>query len=142
MTPTLVIDASVAVKWFVREPDTDLAVALLKSRTDFHAPSLLLLEAARAFQRREFDGILPRGAVEAALGELRKIVRQWVALETLVDEALRTAIAIGHPVYDCFYLTLATRLGAPMITADLKFAQKLAATPFARHVVHLADWRA
>ena len=141
MTEALVIDASVAVKWFVREPDSDLAIAVLKSRADFHAPSLLLLEVARAFQKRAFDGFLPAERVEAAMGELRKYVRQWVVLESLVDEALRMAIAIGHPVYDCVYLALARRMGARMITAEAKFSQKIAATPLARHVVHLSNWR-
>ena len=45
---TLVVDASVAVKWFLPEIDSDQALALLASDAVFHAPELLRLEIANA----------------------------------------------------------------------------------------------
>jgi predicted nucleic acid-binding protein len=34
--------------------------------------------------------------------------------------ALKIAIALKHPIYDCFYLALAERERAPLISADKK----------------------
>lgn len=35
---TMVVDASVALKWYVREEDSERALALLDSAERFHAP--------------------------------------------------------------------------------------------------------
>ena len=43
-------------------------------------------------------------------------------MTTLADEALRIAVAINHPAYDCFYLALARREAAPLVTADKRLA--------------------
>ena len=39
---------------------------------------------------------------------------------------------LNHAAYDCFYLALAEREGAPIHTADKKLLRKLEGTPFAR----------
>ena len=40
----LVVDASVAVKWFVSEPLLENAQLLLSHRLDLHAPDFVLVE--------------------------------------------------------------------------------------------------
>lgn len=137
----LVIDASVAVKWFVHEADSDRALELLPLPIELFAPSLLLLEVARALQRHATAGVFAPRLVASGLSDLRKSLKRIVPLEDLVDEALRLAQEIRHPIYDCVYLTLAKRTGARMITADVKFSEKIAVTAHARNLVHLADWR-
>jgi predicted nucleic acid-binding protein len=52
---TIVIDASVAVKWVVREPDSDAADALLDD-IELIAPVLWLAEAANVLWRRACIG--------------------------------------------------------------------------------------
>jgi predicted nucleic acid-binding protein len=47
---------------------------------------------------------------------------EWVPLETLVEAAVGLALRLGHPVYDCLYLTLAARRGWKLVTADRRFA--------------------
>ena len=46
--------------------------------------------------------------------------------ELLMDEAIRLACDFGHPVYDCLYLALADSLETAVVTADQKFANKVA----------------
>ena len=64
---TLVVDASVAFKWFVQEEGTDRAVALLERGEPFIAPDLIVAElcnaAWKSLRRRElsasqFEGIV------------------------------------------------------------------------------------
>ena len=38
---------------------------------------------------------------------------------------MKHASGLGHPAYDCFYLTLARRRRAKLITADRRFAAAL-----------------
>ena len=46
---TLVVDANVAVKWVVSNPDTDNARAVVSSKEDLIAPDLLVAEFTNAF---------------------------------------------------------------------------------------------
>lgn len=43
----VIVDASVAIKWVVTEPGSDLAAGLLDGRP-LHAPTLMRIEAANA----------------------------------------------------------------------------------------------
>jgi len=42
--------------------------------------------------------------------------------ETYVAPALRLALELGHPIYDCLYLATAIRHGTYVVTADRRFA--------------------
>ena len=46
--------------------------------------------------------------------------------ELLLDAAIGLACDLKHPVYDCVYLALADSLGTALVTADQKFANKVA----------------
>ena len=65
---------------------------------------------------------------------------RWSADETVCADAIRLALALDRPVYDCVYLALAHRIGAPMVTADLLFANALAPTEHGDKVLTLADY--
>ncbi len=43
-----------------------------------------------------------------------------VPTEELAGAALRFAIDLRHPIYDCFYLALAEREEATLVTADAR----------------------
>jgi predicted nucleic acid-binding protein len=60
------------------------------------------------------------------------------ALAPLAARAGAIALAIDHPVYDCFYLALSEAQDVPMVTADRKLVTKLAGTSFAPRVLHLS----
>ena len=49
-------------------------------------------------------------------------------------------LELGYAPYDCFYLVSAMRRNAPFVTADKRFINRLAPTPYKSHVIHLADW--
>lgn len=43
-----------------------------------------------------------------------------VPLGDLAGRATEIAIELNHPIYDCFYLALAERERAPIVSADAK----------------------
>jgi predicted nucleic acid-binding protein len=116
---TLVVDASVALKWVLAEPGQAAADALLDE--DLIAPSLWLLEAANALWRRNLRGELSAGEAEERLSELFNAPVTSVPIEDDLSMAAALAQRLGHPVYDCLYLALAVREQTQVVTADRRF---------------------
>ena len=116
---SIVIDASVALKWVLDEPGKEAADALLDE--ELIAPALWLLEAANALWKRAQRGEI--GAVQAKdrLAELYNAPVTTTAIEDDLPAAADLAHALGHPVYDCLYLATAIRENTYVITADRRF---------------------
>jgi predicted nucleic acid-binding protein len=124
---TLVVDASVALKWVLAEPGQAAADALLDE--DLVAPSLWLLEAANALWRRSLRGELSAGEAEERLSELFNAPVTSVPIEDDLSMAAALAQRLGHPVYDCLYLALALREQTQVVTADRRFWAVTQAAP-------------
>lgn len=136
----LVVDASVAVKWLITEPDSETARELVASGEDLHAPCLMVSEVANALWRKAQLGEVERGDIGAMLAWVPEMPVRWSADEAVGADAARLALALDHPVYDCIYLALAHRIGARVVTADRRFVTTLAPTEHGEAVVTLADY--
>ncbi|HLY45813.1 MAG TPA: type II toxin-antitoxin system VapC family toxin [Stellaceae bacterium] len=117
---TIVIDASVALKWVFDEPGADAALALRDEQ--LIAPALWLAEAANALWRHVRLGEIADQEAFSRMAELIAAPVASFAIEPHVARALELATAINHPVYDCFYLALALHHDTHVITDDRKFA--------------------
>jgi len=122
----IVIDASVAVKWVLSEADSDAADALLDQ--DLMAPSIWLAEAANVLWRKGRTGEITTEQANARLSELLQAPVASLPIEPDLEPALKLAMEIGHPVYDCIYLALALHHRTHVVTADRRFASA-ASTP-------------
>ena len=114
----LVVDASVAIKWFVRESLHDEALRLLNHPDTIQAPDLLVAEVTNiAWRKFRIGEIGERQALEIA-----RTIRQGVPLlhsSALFNErALELAFALDHPIYDCLYLACAELLKPLAIRKD------------------------
>lgn len=116
---SIVIDASVALKWVLDEPGKDAADFLLDE--ELIAPSLWLPEAANALWRRARRGEISSEEANERLAELYNAPVTTVAIEDDLPAAATLAHALGHPVYDCLYLALAIRENTYVVTADSRF---------------------
>jgi predicted nucleic acid-binding protein len=115
---TLVVDASVAVKWVLDEPATERAVALRDSDGDFIAPSLVHAEIGSALWRAALRGDITAPDAARALNAAVAHYSRIILLAELANNALELAIELRHPIYDCFYLALAQRERCALVTAD------------------------
>ena len=135
-----VVDASVAVKLLVDEPDSDAARKLVASGRELHAPRLMASEVANALWRKARLGQVERADAGAALAWLPDMPVRWNDDETVSADAVRLALALDHPVYDCVYLALAHRIGATVVTADRRFVTAVSPTEHGETVMTLADY--
>ena len=135
-----VVDASVAVKWLIVEEDADLARDLAASGQDLHAPRLMASEVANALWRKARLGEIEPGDAGALLANVPDMPVRWGTDEIVSADAMRLALALDRPIYDCVYLALAHRIGAVMLTADLRFANALASTEHGKSVLTLAGY--
>ena len=114
---TLVIDASVTVKWVINEQRSAEASAL-RDDDDLVAPSLIAVKIGSALWKAVRRGAIPRRDALAALRASLLPFANLVADNVLHARALTLAIDVGHPVPDCLYLALAEQQNAPLATAD------------------------
>jgi predicted nucleic acid-binding protein len=125
-TMPLVVDASVAVKFLVREPGNDEARRLLMIPDPLIAPDWILAEAASAFWNKVKRSELLAIHAERHLSDLPRFFETLFASADLVTEAFQLSIRLRHPVYDCLYLALAVREDCRLVTADTEFAAAVA----------------
>jgi predicted nucleic acid-binding protein len=115
---TLIVDASVAVKWVVDEPDSDLALALYQNESDLAAPTLIVAEVGNTLWKKCRRKLVTERQMALALEALPRFLKQLCELPELAPRAGELAVRFDHPIYDCFYLALAQRENAAIVTAD------------------------
>lgn len=114
----LIVDASVAVKWFLAEHLHDEARSLLTSAEPLLAPDILATEFANVMWVKTRRGEIEADQAARALSAVAAGVPQLRRSIPLLPQALELARELDHPVYDCIYLALAQELSAPLVTAD------------------------
>jgi predicted nucleic acid-binding protein len=139
---TLVLDASVAVRWFIDVPASERAYRLIASEDRLLAPDLVISEIASALWKAvRFANLAPATAAEAMVAA-GAAFHELVSARMLADRALAIALDLRHPVYDCFYLALAEARGSRLVTADDRLLRVCAHTPFATSWCGHCDSRA
>ncbi len=117
----VVVDASVAIKWFIDEEETDRARALLvdSAHGSILGPPILASEVTNAiYQRLRRRDIAPGEAEEALLGFLAMRI-QLVSPPGLYQEAFAFARAHGlRDSYDSLYVVLARMVEGDLWTDD------------------------
>jgi predicted nucleic acid-binding protein len=118
----LVLDASVAAKWFLPEAGSAAALALLEEGSRFCAPDILPLEVASAVLRKERRHEAPAGRGRQALMDLDLIGLDLTPHTGLLRRAAALSGRHRHALYDCLYLVLAQDRALPLATFDRPLA--------------------
>jgi predicted nucleic acid-binding protein len=135
MTERMVIDASVAAKWFL-----DL---------ELHAPQVFRPEVCSLLTKACLTRVQPRGDArlrkQNAINDVQDLFRFPIEIhETTVDnavEALEIAVTYHKLYNDMTYLCLAQRLDCPWCTADEKFFKAIPPGFPSQHVLRLSSLR-
>lgn len=140
MNDAAVVDASVALKWFVAEADSDAAFRFLGERKELSTPILLLTELANALWKKWRSSLIEAELADGIIIDVRRYFARLVATETVLAEAMRLSRSLDHPVYDCCYIALAILENTSLVTADQRLLTVAARTPYAARVVSLSNW--
>ena len=124
MIDAAVVDASVAIKWVIGEAGAE-AAARLAGRA-LSAPDILLAECGSALWAKSRRAEIGRDEALLALEALSRAPVVMTPVPVLATDALRLAVLIGHPIYDCLYLALSLQTHTPLVTADRRFAAAVA----------------
>ena len=121
-----VIDASVAIKWFIPEIHWRQAVKL-QSYSDavFYAPDFLQLECTSILSKKVRRNELKLDDANQIQELLLQMPMQFHPWQKLLIDAGQVAHQTYRSVYDCLYLVLSKQLEGKMVTADKKFYNAL-----------------
>jgi len=109
----LVVDASVALKWVLPEPDSYLAQAVAEADEELLIPDFWLNEACNICWLQVHKGKWTSGEAREALALLRAQVPPTPTGDLdLHDVALEIGLAIDHSTYDTLYVAFAIAMGA------------------------------
>lgn len=136
----MTLDTSVLYDALIDSSLSEFARRLLSSETAIRAPDLIEVEFASAVTRRVRQGALSRRAAEVAFSRARRIGPELDATGPLLERAFDLSLELAHPVPDCVFLAHAESRRNALVTSDLRFARKVAASPYGRFVVPLPDW--
>lgn len=141
---SLVVDASVAVKWhLVTEDNAEharrLLLALADGAVSLFTPEHIRYEVPSAITVAT-RGVQPRLTPEAgraAVAEFLALPLLTVTDDDLVSSAYEVAQDYGVAFYDGLYVALAQRLSIPIVMADHKLYARVQHLPGVRWIT---DW--
>lgn len=131
----IVIDASVVLKWFVREEGTDLALQLAdraaNGEIELHLSDFCLAECTNVVWRLvNKQRKLPPHWGETVVAQLVELPIVGVPSRAIIATAYRVAVETYITVYDAMYVSLAKALDATVVTADSRMYDRLSGTQY------------
>jgi len=123
---SVVVDSSLAIKWFIFESDTPLAnellIAWIRDDIERVMPNWAMLEVSNALLQTLYEDPISLDAVLLNLAEIQRFVRFIDATLEVLMRALTLARDFNsRSIYNFHFLALAEHLGCELWTADHKF---------------------
>lgn len=135
----VVIDTSIAYKWFSTKKEENLSQALkllkahLSKKEELIAPDILIYELTNAWATKTK---LPIEKIKVFLKDFEEIGIRIEAISfELIDKAIKFAKDYQVSVYDASYAVLAQKKKCNYITADFKFKNKVN-LPFIKNLIY------
>ena len=134
-----VVDASVAIKWYVPEIHSVDADRLLSGDTELLVPDLLWSEIGNILWKRILRADMTAEKSRTIIAAITSLPLRVMPAADLMEGALSVAVTTKRSFYDSLYLYLAVSTDCQMVTADLKLFTALKNSPFAQHILWVED---
>lgn len=135
----VVVDASVALKWFVPEVHSEAAARLLDPEIVLYVPDLIGPEFGNILRKKVRRAEIARDEAREILGAFAALPLEIRRSTTLLAAAFELAVVFNRGVYDNLYLALAVAEDCALVTADARFHSAVNASPFATHIRWVED---
>lgn len=119
----IVLDASVAVAWFLPEQYASFAAGLVAARHELTAPDIIVAEVGSALAKAFRRGYIKQPRIVAAIHHLSSGIVELQPSVPLLPDAADLACRLRCSVYDAAYLELARRRRIPIVTDDARLAE-------------------
>ena len=133
---TVIVDASVAVKWLIKEEGSGSAKRLIAEEM-LASPELLFIECANVLRTKRRRGDLTDEFVREAFAILDDVPIRSIAIRQHIAAAYAIATELDRSAYDSLYLAVALAERATLVTADAKFAAAVHSHPIYRDSLSL-----
>jgi predicted nucleic acid-binding protein len=134
-----VVDASVAIKWFLPENHSEAALRLVAQEHRLYAPELIFSEFSNVLWKRVRKKEISKSEADSTLEGLLALHLQVQPSQSLIPLALEIACRVNRTVYDSLYLAAAIVLSSLLVTADAKFYRALSKGPLSAHILWVED---
>ena len=139
MSEALVVDASVAIKWYLPEIHAEVALACLDDKYHLLVPDLFFSEFGNILWKKCRVGEITHNEANTIFDALAKVPLQNYPLEKLLLPSFELAVGMDRTVYDCIYLALAVSEACKMLTADRKFYDVVAGSPYSGNILWVEE---
>ncbi|REL38149.1 PIN domain-containing protein [Rhodohalobacter sp. SW132] len=129
-----VIDACVAIKWFLPEKDYQKAGEILSSHNRLFAPDLFQVEMDSIITKKVRQKLIETEDAYRIYDEIRKIPIQIIPYSLIGKLAFDLSAALPITQYDACYLASAIEYDEKVISADMRFVRGMKGTPFEHYV--------
>jgi predicted nucleic acid-binding protein len=136
-----VIDASVAVKWYLAEVYQTEAILILDSDEILLAPDLLISEVGNIIWKKVRLKELSKNEAHEIITSFARVTErvQIIPGSSLLEPAFEIATAYDRTVYDALYVGLAVVHKCQLVTADRRLFNSLSKTRLAGNLRWIAD---
>ncbi len=130
MIDACVVDATVGIKLFVQEEDSQIADRLFARLAEtplalFYVPDLFYIECANILWKYVRNFGYPADNARQDVNDLQKLALLTASTADLIPTALHLALAHDITAYDACYAALAQQTNLPLVTADGRLVRKL-----------------
>lgn len=136
---SFVVDASVAIKWYVEEDHSESAAKLLISGSDLHVPELIYPEFGNILWKKVRRGEAFPSEARDIVDRFRRLALQIHPHTLLLKSAYIGAEITGQTVYDWIYLSLAVFLDCRLITAERRFFDSLSNSSISKNLLWVGN---
>lgn len=139
----IVVDSSVAVKWFVIETDSMKARQILlefkQGLWEFLAPDLIYAEYGNIIWKKQIFQGFDEADANSALEDFQDIQFTITPARFILKEAFQIAVKHKRTFYDSLYLALSVKENCEFVTADEKFYNSVS-KDFPK-IILLSNWQ-
>lgn len=136
-----VVDASVAVKWYLPEPHSADAEKLLVGAYQLLAPDLIVSEVGNILWKRIMRSELSVPKAKSIMAAFAGLPLTLLPANSLAENAMTVACGLKRTFYDSIYLALAMTADCRLVTADRKLFEAIVkdAGPARQNILWVED---